>query len=143
MVYWTKLRILNRRILNDQKILKDIFNFLSYEGMQTTRTLRYHLIHVRMAKIKNTNYSSCWSKDNIYSLLVVMQTCATSLKINVVVSQKIGSQHTSGSSNITLGNIPKNVQSYYKSICSTMFVAALFVISWPGNNLDVPQLKNG
>ena len=40
-------------------------------------------------------------------LLVGMQTCAITLEISVAVSQKIGSQLTSGSSNSTLGNIPK------------------------------------
>ena len=38
---------------------------------------------------------------------------------------------------------PKDAQSYYKDICSTMFIAALFVIPEPGNNLDASQPKNG
>ena len=48
-----------------------------------------------------------WSKGNTHPLLVGMQTCATALEISVAVSQKIGSEPTSGSNNTTLGNIPK------------------------------------
>ena len=48
-----------------------------------------------------------WSKENTNTLLVGMKTCATTLEISVVVSQKIGSQPTSGSSNTTLRNISK------------------------------------
>ena len=70
-----------------------------------------------------------WSNVNTHLLLVGMQTCATIQEISVNISQEIGNQSTSGSSNTTLGNIPKRAQSYYKSICSTMFVAALFVIA--------------
>ena len=48
-----------------------------------------------------------WNKGNTHPLLVRMQTCGTTLEINVVVSQKIGNQTTSEYSNTTLGNIPK------------------------------------
>ena len=72
-----------------------------------------------------------WSKGNTHPLLVGMQTLATTLEISVAVSQETGSQPTSGSSKL-LGIYPRDAQSYYKSICPTMFIAALFVIarSW-------------
>ena len=72
-----------------------------------------------------------------------MQTCATTLEISVAVSQKIWNQPTSGSINNTLVHIPEDTQSYYIDICSTMFIATLFVIARPGNNLDAPQPKIG
>ena len=46
----------------------------------------------------------------------------------MMASQKIGHQPTSGSSNTTMGIYPKDAQSYFKGICSTIFIAALFVI---------------
>ena len=49
---------------------------------------------------------------------------------HVVVSQKIGTQSTSRYSNTTLGPIPKGSHSYHKDICSTVFIATLFVIAW-------------
>ena len=48
-----------------------------------------------------------WSKGNTHSLVVGMQTCATTLEISVAVSQKTGNQPTVGFSNTTLGNTPK------------------------------------
>jgi hypothetical protein len=37
---------------------------------------------------------------------------------------------------------PKDAPPYHKNMCSTMFIAALFVIK-TGSNSDVPQPKNG
>ena len=48
------------------------------------------------------------SKGNTPPLLVGMQTLATTLEISMEVSQKIGSQPTSGSSSTTLGHIHKS-----------------------------------
>ena len=79
-----------------------------------------------------------WSKGNTHPLLVKMQTCTTTLEINVVVSQETWSQPTSGSSNTTLVNISKRCSILLQSIYLTMFIAALFVVTETGNNLDVP-----
>ena len=51
---------------------------------------------------------SMWSKGNASPLLVGVQTCTTTLKISMAVSQKIGIQPASGVSNTTLGHIPKS-----------------------------------
>jgi hypothetical protein len=42
-----------------------------------------------------------------------------------------------------LGIYPKNAPAYNQDTCSTMFIAALFIIARPGKNIDVPQEKNG
>ena len=81
-----------------------------------------------MAKIKNTNDSLCWKGRGvrgtlIHSLLVEMQTCTTTM----AVSQKIGNNLLQDSAISFLGICPKYAQSYYKSICSSMFIAVLFV----------------
>jgi hypothetical protein len=45
---------------------------------------------------------------------------------------------------LLLGVHPKDNPLYHKDTCSTMFIAALFIIEpQTGSNLDVPQLKNG
>ena len=54
-----------------------------------------------------------------------MQTCTTTLEISMMASQKIGNQPTSGSNNTIMGIHPKDAQSHYKGICSTIFIAAL------------------
>ena len=69
-----------------------------------------------------------WSKGNTHSLLVGMQTSTTTLEISMVVSQKIGNQPTSRLSKLLVGINPKDTQSFYKDICSTMFIVALLVI---------------
>ena len=72
------------------------------------------------------------SNGNTHPLLMGMQSCATTLEISVAVSQENSNESTSGSSNTTLGNIPKTSTIILHSICSAMFIAALFVIarSW-------------
>ena len=47
----------------------------------------------------------------------------------MALSQKNGNQSTSRSSNSILRHISKDALSYNKDICSTMFIAALFVIA--------------
>jgi hypothetical protein len=49
-----------------------------------------------------------------------------------VVPQKIGHSTTGGSSNTSPGHISRDVPTSNKDTCSTMFIAALFIIarSW-------------
>ena len=80
-----------------------------------------------------------WAKGNTPALLMGVQTGTTPVAISVVISQKI----TSRSSNMLLGIYPKDAQSYHKDMCSTMFIAALFIIARTWKQLDAPQLKSG
>ncbi|KAL6034385.1 hypothetical protein STEG23_017379 [Scotinomys teguina] len=70
-----------------------------------------------------------WSKRNTSPLLVGMQIGTTTLESSMANPQKIGNHSSSRPSHTTLGHIPKNAQSYHKDTCSTMFIAALFVIA--------------
>lgn len=47
-----------------------------------------------------------WRTGNIPPLLVAVQTCTTTLEINLAVSQKVGNRYTSKSSYTTIGHIP-------------------------------------
>ena len=42
-----------------------------------------------------------------------------------------------------LGMYPEDVPTGNKNTCSTMFIAALFIIAKAGKNPDVPQQRNG
>jgi hypothetical protein len=62
----------------------------------------------------------------------LLQACTTTLEISLAVPQKIGHSTTGGSSNTSLGIYPEDVPASKKDTCSTMFIAALFIIarSW-------------
>jgi hypothetical protein len=71
-------------------------------------------------------------KRNTPPLLVELQACTTTLEISLVVPQKTG-HSTTGRSNVPLlGIYPEEIPTGNKDTCSTMFIAALFLIarSW-------------
>jgi hypothetical protein len=73
-----------------------------------------------------------WRKRNTPPLLVELQACTTTLEISLVVPQKTGHSTTSRSSNTSPGHIPEVVPTGNKNTCSSMSIAALFIIdkSW-------------
>ena len=66
-----------------------------------------------------------WGKGNTSASLVGMQAGTTPLDVSVAISQKIRKQLSSRPS--LLGIYPKDAQLCHKDMCSTMFIAALFV----------------
>ena len=77
-----------------EKHLKKCSTSLVFRKLKIKTTLRFHLIPVRMAKIKNLGDSQMlarmWRKSNTPPLLVGMQAGTTPLEISLVVPQKIG-----------------------------------------------------
>ena len=73
-----------------------------------------------------------WRKRNTPPFLVGLQACTTTLEISLAVPQKIGHSTTRRSSNTSSGHIFRNAPTVKKDTCSTMFIAALFIIarSW-------------
>jgi hypothetical protein len=82
-----------------------------------------------------------WRKRNTPPLLVGLQACTTTLEISLAVHQKIGHSTTRRSSNTSTGHIPKNVPTCNKDKCSTMFIAALFIMarSWKELNRGIQK----
>jgi hypothetical protein len=68
-------------------------------------------------------------KGNTPPLLVGLQVGTTTLEISLVDPQKIGYSTTGRSSNTTPGYFPEDAPTFNKDICSTMFIAALFIIA--------------
>jgi hypothetical protein len=83
-----------------------------------------------------------WRKRNTPPLLVGVSTCTTTLEINLVVLRKLEIVLPEDLAIPLLGIYPKDALLYHKDTCSTMFIAALFLIPIAGNNPDVPQLEN-
>jgi hypothetical protein len=93
--------------------------------MQIKMILRFCLTLIRMAKIINTGDSMCWGECGESETLL---HCCWDCKL---VDQS-GNQSGCRPIYTTLGNIPKDSPSCHRDTCSTIFIAALFVIirSW-------------
>ena len=70
-----------------------------------------------------------WGKGNTFPLLVGMQTGTAPLDISMAISQEIRKNLLHDPVIPLLGIYPKDAQLYHKDMCSTMFIAALFVIA--------------
>ena len=82
-----------------------------------------------------------WNEGNTHPLLVGMQTCAATVEISMAVSQETGSQPPSGPAIPLLGIYPRDSLTYYKSICSTMFIATLFAIARTWKQPRCPSME--
>jgi hypothetical protein len=73
-----------------------------------------------------------WRKRNTPPLLVGLQACTTTLEISLVVFRKLDKVLPEDPPIPLLGIYPENVPTGNKNTCSTMFIAALFIIarSW-------------
>jgi hypothetical protein len=101
--------------------------------MQIKTTLRFHLTPVRMARIKNSGDSRCWQGCEERGTLLhcwwdykLVQPLWKSVfwfprKLDIVLLLDPAIP--------LLGIYPKNVPNGNKDTCSTMFIAALFIIS--------------
>ena len=67
-----------------------------------------------------------WRKRNTLPLLVGLQAFTTTLEVSLVVPQKIGQKDPAIP---LLGIYPEDVPTGKKDTCSTMFIAALFIIA--------------
>lgn len=90
-------------------------------------TLTYHL-----TPIKKTCDSSCWwgcREVNTLPLLVELQNYIVTMKTYMVFPHREWNLSTSISSySVTLGHIPKGFFIFIRDTCSTIFIAALFII---------------
>jgi hypothetical protein len=70
-----------------------------------------------------------WRERNTPPLLVGLQAGTTTLVIDQVVPQKLDIVLPKDPAIPLLGIYPEDAPTYNKDICSTMFIAALFIIS--------------
>ena len=148
MGYRPKLRTPNRGISNGWKTSKEFLNIFSYQryGNQNNKTtLRYHLIPVRMAKIKNIDDNLCWRRCGVN---LTLSHCWWESKLVQLLSKSIwwflrtlGINLNQDPAIPLLGIYPKDAQSYHKDICSTMFITALCVIAKTWKQPRCPSTK--
>jgi hypothetical protein len=116
-----------------EKHLKNCSASLIIREMQIKTTLRFHVTPVRMARIKNSDDSRCWRGcGERETLLYCWWDCKLvqplwksvwrflrKLDIVLLVDQAIP----------LLGIYPEDFPTGNKDTCSTMFLAALFIIA--------------
>lgn len=99
-----------------------------------------------MAKI-NTQVTAYIGKDvdqeeNSSTAVGVKPLCRATLEINMAVSQKLEIGLSQESAIPLLGIQPKDVPPYRKGTCSTMFIAALIIITISWKAPDISPLKD-
>ena len=116
-----------------EKHLKKCSASLVIGEMQIKITLRFHHTPVRMAKIKNLGDSRCWQGcGERGTLLHCCWDCKPSQPLWKSVWQFLGKLDMvlPGDPKIPLlGIYPEDVPTSKRETCSTMFIAALFIIA--------------
>jgi len=150
MGYRATQRILNRGISNGRGALKEMFKVLSHQGnanqIDSGILSENSILSPTMAKIKNSGDSTCWRGCGERGTLLhcwwdckLVQPLWKSiwwiLKNWIVLPEGLAVP--------LLGIYPKDAPPSRKDTCSTMFIAAIFVIARNWKQPDVPQPKNG
>jgi hypothetical protein len=113
-----------------------MFSILNHQGNANQTTLRFHLTPVRMAKMKNSGDSRCWKGCGERGALLhcwwdckLVQPLWKSVlrflrKLDIIIPEDPAIP--------LLGIYLEEVPTGIKNTCSTMFIAALFIIarSW-------------
>jgi hypothetical protein len=117
-----------------KKHMKKCSQFLAIKKMQIKTTLRFYFTAVRMAIIKNTiNNKCCWGCGDKGTLIHCLWECKLVQPLWKTLwrlLKKLNIDLSYDPAILLLGIYLKECNSgYYKSICTPVFIAALFTIA--------------
>jgi hypothetical protein len=116
-----------------EKHLKKCSKSLVIREMQINTTLRFHLTPIRMAKIKTSGNNTCWrgcgERGKHLHCCWDCKLVQPVWKSNLEFLRKLEIDLPEDRAIPLLGLYPKDVLPCHRGTCSTMFIAALFVIS--------------
>jgi hypothetical protein len=130
-----------------KKHLKKCSKSLVIREMQIKTTLRFHLTPIRMAKIKSSNDRTCcrgcgergtllhywWNCKLVKLLWKSVWQFLRKLEIDLPEDPAIP----------LLGIFPEDAPTWNKDTCSTMFIAALFIIARSWKEPRIPSTEDG
>ena len=144
MEYWAEQRILNRSS-NGQKILKVMFSFLSNQG--NTNQNIFGMPSYTCQNGWNQRHQwypmleRMWSKRTLILFWWEYKLVQPLWKSVWQFLRKLGVKLPQDQVIPLLGIYSRDAHSYYKSICSTMFIAVLFLIARTWKKPRCPSLE--
>jgi hypothetical protein len=116
-----------------EKHLKKSSKSLVFREMQIKTTMRFHLIPIRMSKIKTSGDSTCWQEcEERGTLLHCWWNCKRVKPLWKSIWRFLRKLEIDLPEDPTIPLLeihPKDAPPCQRGTCSTMFIAALFVIA--------------